>query len=625
MRARVLSSLLRVTRPPFLAGVIVAVACVTAETFLTFLLERMAPPNALDVVYLPGVLVVSYLWGLPLGVLTALASGFVYDFYLILPRHKVTVFSSWSWMPLLIFLVVGLLVSAAAALMRALLIEAEERRGEADLEAATARLLLRAEHLRAALPVVARRLAQGLGLPFLAVELGAAGVEDPGKVTLPLSDDDVRLGTLVAPTDLPAATMRRLRERVAPSLEAVLAAACDREAIGNALAASRDELARVADEQAALRRVATLVARGVRPAEIFGAVAREMGLIVNADHTAVERYEPDRTVALMSFWSASDDGPAPPVGSHRPLREDGLSALVLRTGQPARMAAAEGTAGRTAEGATGELDTWVGDEKVGSAIASPIVVEARLWGVVIAFFRGLEPQPEDVEERIRDFTELVATAISNAQARDELAASRARVVAASDETRHRIERDLHDGAQQRLVSLGLQLRMAESAVPPELPKLKEQLSQTAEGLTLVLEDLRELSRGIHPAILSKGGLAPALKMLARRSPVPVDLRVRVDGRLPERVEVAVYYLVSESLTNVAKHAHASLVCVDVDAVGDAARVAIRDDGKGGADPSGGSGLIGLLDRVQALGGTIEVTSPAGRGTTLTAVIPVGGG
>ncbi|MBO4273686.1 DUF4118 domain-containing protein [Microbispora triticiradicis] len=621
MRARMLSSLLRVTRPPLLVGVIVGVACVTAETFLTFLLERVAPSNALNVVYLVGVLVVSYLWGLPLGMLTAVVSGFVYDYFLVVPRHSVTVFSGWSWMPLLIFLVVGLLVSAAAALMRTLLMEAEERRDEADLEAATARLLLRAEHLRAALPVVARRLAQGLDLPFLAVELGAAGAGDPGKVALPLSDDDVRLGTLVAPADLPAAVLRRLRERVVPSLEAVLAAACDREAIGNALAVSRDELARVADEQAALRRVATLVARGVRPAEIFGAVAREMGMIVNADHTAVERYEPDRTVALMSFWSASDGGPVPPVGSHRPLREEGLSTLVLRTGQPARMA----TVGGTAEGAAGELDTWVRDEKIVSAVASPIVVEARLWGVMIAFFRGLEPQPEGIEERIRDFTELVATAISNAQARDELAASRARVVAASDETRHRIERDLHDGAQQRLVSLGLQLRMAETAVPPELPKLREQLSRTAEGLTLVLEDLRELSRGIHPAILSKGGLAPALKMLARRSSVPVDLRVRVDGRLPERVEVAVYYIVSESLTNVAKHAHASLVCVDVDAVGEAARVAIRDDGKGGADPRGGSGLIGLLDRVQALGGTIEVTSPAGQGTTLTAVIPVSGG
>ncbi|WP_182882817.1 GAF domain-containing sensor histidine kinase [Microbispora sp. H10949] len=617
MRARMLSSLLRVTRPPLLVGVIVGVACVTAETFLTFLLERVAPSNALNVVYLVGVLVVSYLWGLPLGMLTAVASGFVYDYFLVVPRHAISVFSGWSWMPLLVFLVVGLLVSAAAALMRTLLMEAEERRGEADLEAATARLLLRAEHLPAALPVVARRLAQGLGLPFLAVELGATGAGDPGKVALPLSDDDVRLGTLVAPANLPAAVLRRLRERVVPSLEAVLAAACDREAIGNALATSRDELARVADEQAALRRVATLVARGVRPAEIFGAVAREMGLIVNADHTAVERYEPDRTVALMSFWSASDGGPAPPIGSHRPLREDGLSALVLRTGQPARMAAAEGAAG--------ELETWVRDDKVVSAIASPIVVEARLWGVVIAFFRGREPQPEGIEERIRDFTELVATAISNAQARDELAASRARVVAASDETRHRIERDLHDGAQQRLVSLGLQLRMAETAVPPELPKLREQLSRTAEGLTLVLEDLRELSRGIHPAILSKGGLAPALKMLARRSSVPVDLRVRVDGRLPERVEVAVYYIVSESLTNVAKHAHASLACVEVDAVGEAARVAIRDDGKGGADPRGGSGLIGLLDRVQALGGTIEITSPAGHGTTLTAVIPVGGG
>ncbi|WP_432924060.1 GAF domain-containing sensor histidine kinase [Microbispora sp. CA-135349] len=614
MCARLLSSLLRVTRPPLLVGVIAGVVCVTAETFLTFLLARVAPSNALAVVYLVGVLVVSYLWGLPLGILTALASGFAYDFFLVTPVNRVTLLSSWSWVPLLVFLVVALLVSAAAALMRALLIEAEERRREADLDAGTARLLLRAEHLRAALPVVARRLAEGLGLPYLTIELGPVG-KDPRHTALPLTDESVRLGTLVAPADLPAATLRRLRERVVPSLEAVLVAARDREAIGNALAASRDELARVAEEQAALRRVATLVARGVRPTEIFEAVAREMGPIVNADHTAIERYEPDRTVVLLSSWSASAGGFPLPVGSRRPLNENGLSALVLRTGRPGRMAAEEGAAG--------ELDAWARNEEIVSAVASPIVVEARLWGVMVAFFSRLEPQPDGVEERMRDFTGLVATAISNAQARDELAASRARVVAASDETRHRIERDLHDGAQQRLVSLGLQLRMAEAAVPPDLAKLKEQLVHTSEGLTMVLEDLRELSRGIHPAILSKGGLGPALKMLARRSAVPVDLRVRVEGRLPERVEVAVYYMVSESLTNVAKHARASLVCVEVDGVSEAARVAIRDDGVGGADPGKGSGLIGLIDRVQALGGTIEVTSPAGHGTAVTAVIPVG--
>ncbi|GAB3902220.1 DUF4118 domain-containing protein [Microbispora bryophytorum] len=614
MRARLLSLLLRAGRPPLLWGILTGAACVAAETFIAFALAQVAPRNALHAVYLVGVLVVAFLWGMRLGVITALASALVYDFFQVPPVHVVSIFSTWTWVPLLIFLVVALLVSAAAALMRTLVVEAEERRREADLSARTARLLLRAEHLRAALPVVARRLAQGLGLPYLDIALGPVG-DDPRHCTLPLTDDGARIGTLVVPAGLPAGMTRRLRERVVPSLEAVLMAARDREAISTALAASRDELARIADEQAALRRVATSVARGVSPTEIFGAVAREMGLIVRADHTAIERYEPDRTVVLMSSWSASSGGSPSPVGSRRRLREDGLSALVLRTGQPGRIAADESTAG--------ELGRWARDEENGIAVGSPIAVGGRLWGVMIAFFRGLERQPEGVEERMRVFTELVVTAISNAQARDELAASRARVVATSDETRHRIERDLHDGAQQRLVSLGLELRTAETAVPPGLPELKEQLSHTAEGLMLVLEDLRELSRGIHPAILSKGGLGPALKMLARRSAVPVELDVQVDGRLPERVEVAVYYIVSESLTNVAKHARASTVRVKVDAAGDAATVAIRDDGVGGANPGKGSGLIGLIDRVQALDGTIEVASPPGRGTTVTAVIPVG--
>ncbi|WP_169949351.1 DUF4118 domain-containing protein [Microbispora sp. H11081] len=604
------------TRPPLLLGVVVGVACVTVETLLALLLARTASTSPLGLPYLLGILLVSYVWGLPLGVATALASGLAYDLFLVPPMYRITLFSSWSWIALLVFLVVALLVSGAAALLRTLLTESDERRREADVGAGTARLLLRAEHLRAALPVVARRLAQDLGLPSVAIEFGPAG-DDRRRTALPLSDEGARFGSLVVPADLPQATLCRLRERVVPSLEAALVAARGREAVACALAASRDELARVAEEQAALRRVATLVARAVSPTEIFNAVAREMGLIVNADHTAIERYEPDRTVVLMSSWSASGVGSPPPVGARRRLHEEGLSALVLRSGQPGRIMVDERTAG--------ELGRWARDEENGVAIGGPIVVEGRLWGVMIAFFRGLERQPEGVEERMRDFTELVVTAISNALTRDELAASRARVVAASDETRHRIERDLHDGAQQRLVSLGLQLRMAETAVPPELPELRRQLSRTAEGLALVLEDLRELSRGIHPAILSKGGLGPALRMLARRSSVPVDLRVRVRERLPERVEVAVYYIVSESLTNVAKHAHASLVHIEVDATRERAKVAIHDDGIGGADPGRGSGLIGLSDRVQALDGTIEVVSPVGDGTTLTALIPVGSG
>ena len=206
--------------------------------------------------------------------------------------------------------------------------------------------------------------------------------------------------------------------------------------------------------------------------------------------------------------------------------------------------------------------------------------------------------------------------------REELAASRTRVVSAADQARRRIERDLHDGTQQRLVSLVLDLRAAQAAVPPELPELRAQLARVADGLTGALEDLRELSRGIHPAILSEGGLAPALKALARRSAVPVEVEVEVPARLAEPVEVAAYYVVSEALANTAKHAHASVIHVHVQAGDDRLRLSVRDDGVGGALPGRGSGLVGLTDRVQALGGTITIHSPAGQGTRLQIDLPV---
>jgi signal transduction histidine kinase len=219
---------------------------------------------------------------------------------------------------------------------------------------------------------------------------------------------------------------------------------------------------------------------------------------------------------------------------------------------------------------------------------------------------------------------LVATAVANADSRANLTASRARIVAAADEARRRIERDLHDGAQQRLVSLALELRQVVASMPPD-DQRRAQLAQTASGLLGVLEDLVQISRGVHPAILTEGGLGPALRMLARRSAVPVELDVRSDRRLPERIEVAAYYLVSEALTNAAKHAHASVVHIQVDADDLTVRLAIRDDGVGGADPARGSGLIGLADRVEALGGRIEITSPAAQGTSLLATIPIKAG
>jgi signal transduction histidine kinase len=202
--------------------------------------------------------------------------------------------------------------------------------------------------------------------------------------------------------------------------------------------------------------------------------------------------------------------------------------------------------------------------------------------------------------------------------RAELAASRARIVAAGDQARRRIERDLHDGIQQRLVSMTLELRAAEANAPPEL---RPQLVEIAGELINATDDLRELSRGIHPAILSEGGLPPALRALARRSAVPVELAVDIPARAPEQIEVAAYYVVSETLTNTAKHAEATIAWIDVHASNGVLRLSIRDDGAGGAAPSHGSGLVGLTDRVQALGGTVEITSPPGEGTTVLVHLP----
>jgi signal transduction histidine kinase len=236
---------------------------------------------------------------------------------------------------------------------------------------------------------------------------------------------------------------------------------------------------------------------------------------------------------------------------------------------------------------------------------------------------GDQPLPSDTELRLADFTDLLATAIANAEHRAEIAASRARIVAAADDTRRRIERDLHDGAQQRLVSLGLELRAAQAEVPPALERLEGGLARVAEGLASVQDELREFARGIHPAILAEGGLGPALRTLARRSAIPVELDIRSETRPAEGVEVAAYYIVSEALTNASKHARASVVRVELEAHDGTVRLCIRDDGAGGADPARGSGLVGLKDRVEALGGTIAIRSPPGVGTSLDVELPLG--
>ena len=257
-----------------------------------------------------------------------------------------------------------------------------------------------------------------------------------------------------------------------------------------------------------------------------------------------------------------------------------------------------------------------------SSVGVPVSVEGRLWGVVIVAFADEEPLPSDIETRLAGFTELVATAIANAGAQAEVIASRARIVAAADQARRRIERDLHDGAQQRLVTLALQLRGAQATVPPELAELGVQLDRAAAGVAGALDELREIARGIHPAILADGGLRPALRTLARRSPIPVRVDVRLEERPPEQVDVSAYYVVAEALTNAARHASASAVSVEASVAGDVLRIAIDDDGAGGASFTGGTGLAGLKDRVEALGGRIFLDSPAGAGTSLRVELPL---
>jgi signal transduction histidine kinase len=371
-------------------------------------------------------------------------------------------------------------------------------------------------------------------------------------------------------------------------------------AIANAEA--RDELRRIADEQAALRRVATLIARGVGPDLVFAAVAEEVGALFNADITVIVRFEPDAKATVMGGHGFTYFGP----GARGKLDRRLTLASVRETGRVARF--------DVDDPASASLPEAIRAEGVRSAVDIPISVEGRIWGAIgVGSRRGR--LPPDTEQRMVEYTDLIAQAIANAEARSELAEARRRIVATADETRRRIERDLHDGAQQRLVSLGLQVRAAQSEFGAELDRI-------AVGLTGALDELGEIARGIHPAILTEGGLAPALKALARRSCVPVELDVRTSARLPERVEVTAYYVVAEALTNVAKHAQASAVTVTVEAADEVLRVSVHDDGVGGADYTGGTGLVGLKDRVEALGGRIFLDSPRRAGTTLRVELPL---
>jgi signal transduction histidine kinase len=306
-----------------------------------------------------------------------------------------------------------------------------------------------------------------------------------------------------------------------------------------------------------------------------------------------------------------DDRP----GTLGPIEPGLATAEVLRTGQTTRVDNYDGVAPEV-------VARWFGAASPSPhAVASPVIVAGHLWGTIVA--GSLErPLPQESELRMAELTELLAIAIANASSRAELAASRARIVVAGDEARRRFERNLHDSVQQRLVSLALSLRRTERRVPPDQPALKAALAESVEELNAAAEEVREIAQGIHPAILTQGGLAPALRTLARRCSMPVEVTMDFEDRLPEPVEVAAYYVTAEALSNTAKHAAASRASVAVERNDGVIRVRITDDGAGGADPSGGTGLTGARDRVEALGGSLAVRSSHGHGTSLDVTLPV---
>ena len=462
------------------------------------------------------------------------------------------------------------------------------------------------------------RLDPGPSMPGVAELLSGRSVRVDAAPRGTLVDDLIQAEQLQAWVASPIVLMGRTWGQIAVfSRQGSLPAGAEKrlanftELVATALAnaQAREELRTIAEEQAALRRVATLVAQGETPEAVFASVAEEVGRLLSLDRAFVSRFEDD-TVISVAAWSAT--GETLPVGLRTPASADTAAGLVRETGRPARIDRYEG-------------EMLVRARKFGirSTVGAPISVEGRLWGLMLVASTSEDSSPPpDTEERLAAFSELLATAIANAQARGELTASRARIIATADETRRRIERDLHDGAQQRLVSLALQLRAAQAAVPSDLDELARELDDVARGLTGALDDLREFARGIHPAILAEGGLGAALKSLARRSAVPVVLEMRTDARLPEPVEVATYYLVSEALANTAKHAEASAVVVGVETTDGVLLVSVRDDGIGGAGFVPGSGLVGLRDRVEALGGRVALESPRGGGTAVEVELPL---
>ena len=372
------------------------------------------------------------------------------------------------------------------------------------------------------------------------------------------------------------------------------------------------EVGQLAQEQRALRRVATLVASEVSPERVFAAVSEEAARVLEVNASAVFRFEGDDTATIVGRHDRDNVG-AFRLGERLAVEEHTTIGRVLYTGAPARI--------DNYSELPGELPKLMLQIGYRSTVSAPIVVAGILWGAVA--IASAEPLPPKADARLAAFCELVSLAVASAQAREDLRSSRARIVRAGDEQRRKLERNLHDGAQQRLVSLALQIRVARAQLQSDHEAAARSLDGAARELDLALEELRELARGLHPGALTEHGLGTALEALASRLPIAVAIDAP-DERLPPDVEATAYYIVSEALTNVAKHARATRADVVIGTDAGVARFEITDDGCGGADPAAGTGILGLRDRAEAAGGTLFVVSPPGKGTVVTATLPIVG-
>jgi signal transduction histidine kinase len=645
--------------PRWLHAVLVSAVLVAVVTAVIALLEPPVPALGLAVLYLVAIVPIALAYGFAVAGVASVASMAAFSWFFVPPRYHLGAGTSERWSVLLAFLLASLVVSGLAARTQR---EARESARLADQHAALRRvatLVARGVPPADVLGAVAREVGQLLGVDathMARYELdgtvtavaawSAAGKHAPVGTRIELDDETVAgsvfrsgrparmlgyehasgagpalsrelglrasvgapivvdqrpWGVMIASSNdarsLPADT----ESRITAFTELVATAISNTE--------SRARRARMADEQAALRRVATLAAHGTPPEELFAAVVDEVGRVFPVENVGLARYESDSTMTTVAISAHLSD--SFPVGGRWPLGGKNLSTMVFETSRSARL--------DDYGDASGGLGVAMRNRGMGSSVGAPIVVEGRLWGV-LTLSSTKQPLPADTEARLASFTDLVATTIANAQARTEVAASRARIVAATDEERRRVVRDLHDGAQQRLVHTIIMLTQARRAFQRKEEDADALMAEALDHAHRATHELRELAHGILPAVLTRGGLDAGVDALASRMPVPVEIDVSV-GRLPATVEATAYFVVAEALTNVAKHARARRAEVTARIDDGTVRVRISDDGVGGARPDSG-GLIGLADRLAVLGGRLDVDSPPDHGTVVVAAIPL---